>query len=114
VRWVRGSGEVWKSNLNRAIAVQEELATEREERLSELARLSMPKTSHSLLGVARGAVADETAVLSSSANLTEFALALNMELGLLVRGGDLLSQVVDHLRRLIESGILTRQLRVST
>ncbi len=58
---------------------------------------------------AKCAVADDTAVLISSANLTEFALALNMELGLLVRGGDLPGQVVRHLRRLIESDILTRQ-----
>lgn len=58
---------------------------------------------------AKCAVADEEAVLISSANLTEFALALNMELGLLVRGGDLPGQVVGHLRRLTESGIVTRQ-----
>jgi phosphatidylserine/phosphatidylglycerophosphate/cardiolipin synthase-like enzyme len=63
---------------------------------------------------AKCAVADEGAVLISSANLTEFALALNMELGLLVRGGDVPGQVVGHLRRLIGSGILTRQLKIST
>jgi phosphatidylserine/phosphatidylglycerophosphate/cardiolipin synthase-like enzyme len=57
---------------------------------------------------AKCAVADANAVLISSANLTEYALALNMELGLLVRGGELPSQVVAHLRQLIEDKVLTR------
>lgn len=57
---------------------------------------------------AKCAVADANAVLISSANLTEYALALNMELGLLVRGGELPSQVVAHLRQLIDGKVLTR------
>lgn len=57
---------------------------------------------------AKCAVADTNAVLISSANLTEYALALNMELGLLVRGGDLPVQVVAHLQQLIESKVLAR------
>ena len=44
--------------------------------------------------------------LISSANLTEYALNLNMELGLLVRGGDLPGRVVGHLRRLMREGVL--------
>lgn len=55
---------------------------------------------------AKCAVADEAALLVSSANLTEYALNLNMELGLLVRGGDLPGRVVGHLRRLVEEDVL--------
>lgn len=57
---------------------------------------------------AKCAVADANAALISSANLTEYALALNMEMGLLVRGGELPRQVVTHLRQLIENIVLTR------
>jgi phosphatidylserine/phosphatidylglycerophosphate/cardiolipin synthase-like enzyme len=55
---------------------------------------------------AKCAVADEAAVLVSRANLTEYALHLNMELGLLMRGGDLPGHLVGHLRRLIREGVL--------
>ena len=55
---------------------------------------------------AKFAVADETALLVSSANLTEYALSLNMELGLLIRGGDIPARVAGHLRRLIEETVL--------
>lgn len=55
---------------------------------------------------AKCAVADEAALLVSSANLTEYALNLNMELGLLVRGGDLPGRVVGHLRQLVEEDTL--------
>jgi cardiolipin synthase A/B len=55
---------------------------------------------------AKFAVADEAALLVSSANLTEHALNLNMELGLLIRGGDLPAVAVGHLRRLIEETVL--------
>jgi hypothetical protein len=39
-------------------------------------------------------------------NLTEYALNLNMELGVRVRGGDLPNRLVDHLRRLMPGGVL--------
>ena len=39
------------------------------------------------------AVADDAAALISSANLTEYAMNLNMELGLMVKGGDLPSSL---------------------
>ncbi len=52
------------------------------------------------------AVADERALLISSANLTHYALNLNMEMGLLVHGGDLPHQVTRHFTDLIRSGIL--------
>lgn len=44
---------VWKTNLNRAIAIQGGLGEERERRLAELERRSMPVAANSLLGVAR-------------------------------------------------------------
>ena len=55
---------------------------------------------------AKCAVADDEALFVSSANLTEYALNLNMELGILVRGGDLPGRAVGHLGRLVEEGVL--------
>jgi phosphatidylserine/phosphatidylglycerophosphate/cardiolipin synthase-like enzyme len=52
------------------------------------------------------AAADEADLLISSANLTEFALNMNMELGVRVRGGDLPNRVVEHLRRLMQYQVL--------
>ena len=52
------------------------------------------------------AVADRSIVLVSSANLTAYALTLNMELGLLVRGGPIPARIATHLDGLIERGIL--------
>lgn len=57
---------------------------------------------------AKCAVADEKTVFISSANLTEYALNLNMELGVLIRGGDLPGRVVEHLRRLVDESVLVR------
>lgn len=54
------------------------------------------------------AVADQTLLFVSSANLTSHALDINMELGILVRNGPLPGQVVRHFQRLIEHGVLTR------
>lgn len=59
------------------------------------------------------AVADGEAVLISSANLTEHAMNLNMELGILVRGGDLPRSLAGHLQSLIQSRILVQQKRVA-
>lgn len=56
---------------------------------------------------AKCAVADGQRLLVSSANLTEFALTLNIELGLLVEGDDAPPRVQAHLESLIESGVLT-------
>ncbi len=38
-------------------------------------------------------------------NLTGYALNLNMEMGLLVRGGNLPGRAAGHLKRLIEEGV---------
>lgn len=56
---------------------------------------------------AKVAVADSRVLLISSANLTEYAMKLNMEMGLLVRGGPLPGQVEEHLERLVEEGVFT-------
>jgi len=52
------------------------------------------------------AVADGNRMFLSSANFTEYAFTINMELGLLVTGGKLPGQVERHFERLIESGTL--------
>jgi phosphatidylserine/phosphatidylglycerophosphate/cardiolipin synthase-like enzyme len=52
------------------------------------------------------AIADDRVLLVSSANLTEYALTLNMEMGLLVTGGVIPQQVAQHFRELIEQGTL--------
>ncbi len=54
---------------------------------------------------AKVALADGKAMLVSSANLTEYAMTLNMEMGLLVHGGSLPGKVEAHLVRLIEQGV---------
>jgi phosphatidylserine/phosphatidylglycerophosphate/cardiolipin synthase-like enzyme len=54
------------------------------------------------------AVADGRWLFLSSANLTEYAFKINMELGLLVTGGKLPGQVEWQLERLIEAGQLLR------
>ncbi len=55
---------------------------------------------------AKCAVCDARQLLVSSANLTEFALTLNMELGLLVKGGDTPLRVQRHFEQLILRGDL--------
>lgn len=55
---------------------------------------------------AKCAIADKKHLFISSANLTEYALTLNMEMGLLVKSEDLARQVKEHIDSLIERGIL--------
>jgi phosphatidylserine/phosphatidylglycerophosphate/cardiolipin synthase-like enzyme len=62
---------------------------------------------HGILHV-KCAVADGRWLFLSSANLTEYAFTLNMELGLLISGGGLPSQVEAHFDRLIQTGVLAR------
>src|SRR5205814_1299861 len=54
---------------------------------------------------AKCAVADGERLLVSSANLTEFAFTLNIELGLLVEGDDAPLRVQTHLESLLEEGV---------
>ena len=57
---------------------------------------------------ARVAIADGRVMLISSANLTEYALTLNMELGVLIHGGPAPGRVAEHLARLVELGTFRR------
>ncbi len=54
------------------------------------------------------AVADGQRLFLSSANFTEYAFTINMELGLLLTGGKLPGQVERHFDRLVEAGQLER------
>jgi phosphatidylserine/phosphatidylglycerophosphate/cardiolipin synthase-like enzyme len=57
---------------------------------------------------AKCAVADRQLLFVSSANLTGYALTINVELGVLIRGGALPGDVVTQVDRLIEGGVLQR------
>ncbi len=52
------------------------------------------------------AVADGQLLLISSANLTEYAFTINMELGLLVEGGAIPEQIENHFHQMIQSEVL--------
>jgi phosphatidylserine/phosphatidylglycerophosphate/cardiolipin synthase-like enzyme len=54
------------------------------------------------------AVADGLRLFLSSANFTEYAFTLNMELGLLITGGKLPTQIESHFDQLIEASQLVR------
>lgn len=54
---------------------------------------------------AKLALADGRLLLVSSANLTGYAMTLNMEMGILVKGGDVPSQIETHLSSLVEQEI---------
>ena len=54
------------------------------------------------------AVADGRCLFLSSANLTEYAFSINMELGMLVTGGPLPMQVEEQFDALIGNGVLFR------
>jgi cardiolipin synthase A/B len=57
----------------------------------------------------KAAIADESIALVTSANLTGAALAENMELGLLVRGGPVPRRLACHFMDLIDEGVLEQQ-----
>lgn len=57
---------------------------------------------------AKCAVADGERLLVSSANLTEYAFTKNIEIGLLVEGGEVPQRVQAHLDALIDNGTLSR------
>lgn len=57
---------------------------------------------------AKCAVADAQTLLISSANLTRYALDLNMELGVLIRGGPQPREVSAHIAGLIQRGVMIR------
>lgn len=53
------------------------------------------------------AMADRQHLFISSANLTEYALTLNMEMGVLIHNQNIACQVSEHIDDLIQQGILT-------
>jgi phosphatidylserine/phosphatidylglycerophosphate/cardiolipin synthase-like enzyme len=69
-----------------------------------------PQSTNSRPGLlhVKCAVADDTAMFISSANLTGQALNANIELGVLIRHGHLPGNVAQHFRRLMAAGILMR------
>jgi phosphatidylserine/phosphatidylglycerophosphate/cardiolipin synthase-like enzyme len=69
-----------------------------------------PKDDNGKIGIlhVKCAVADGRRMFLSSANFTEYAFTINMELGLLVTGGKLPEQVERHFERLIETGSFLR------
>jgi phosphatidylserine/phosphatidylglycerophosphate/cardiolipin synthase-like enzyme len=56
----------------------------------------------------KSAVADGHQLFLSSANFTDYAFTINMELGLLVTGGKLPEQVERHFDKLVEAGVFVR------
>jgi phosphatidylserine/phosphatidylglycerophosphate/cardiolipin synthase-like enzyme len=57
---------------------------------------------------AKIALADGEILLISSANLTDYAMTLNMEMGILIRGGESPRQVGNHLLNLVEQWVFVR------
>jgi cardiolipin synthase C len=55
---------------------------------------------------AKGAVADDHTALVTSANITEYAISQNMELGLLIRGGPVPRRLARHFDALVSKGVL--------
>jgi phosphatidylserine/phosphatidylglycerophosphate/cardiolipin synthase-like enzyme len=54
------------------------------------------------------AVSDGRTLFLTSANLTEYAFTINMELGLLITGGGLPEQIEQHFDRMIQTGVLAK------
>ncbi len=69
-----------------------------------------PKNDNGKIGIlhVKCAIADGHGMFLSSANFTEYAFTINMELGLLLMGGKLPGQVERHFDRLINLGALIR------
>ena len=56
---------------------------------------------------AKVAVADTSSCFITSANLTGYAMEKNMELGLLIEGGEVPGLIMNHLQALITTKILS-------
>lgn len=69
-----------------------------------------PKDENGKIGIlhVKCAVADGHWMFLSSANFTEYAFTINMELGLLVKGGKLPGMIERHFERLVEVGSFLR------
>ena len=57
----------------------------------------------------KAVIGDRLHLFLTSANLTEYALSLNLELGILIHSPDLATQVIDLLDHLITNGTLVQQ-----
>jgi cardiolipin synthase A/B len=57
---------------------------------------------------AKTAISDQDIAFVTSANLTEYAMKENMELGVMIRGGDVPRSLREHFKKLIESSELVR------
>jgi len=57
---------------------------------------------------AKVAVADENTLFITSANLTDYAMNLNMELGVLIRGGELPKQVESQFDEMIMKNVISK------
>ena len=55
---------------------------------------------------AKAAIADDSVALVTSANLTDRAVSANLELGVLIRGGDVPRRLAAHFRELITAEVL--------
>ena len=70
-----------------------------------------PENRRTVVGASRAALhaklvaADERVALLGSANLTDKALAVNLELGVIIRDPDVVSRIVRHFRSLMEPGV---------
>jgi phosphatidylserine/phosphatidylglycerophosphate/cardiolipin synthase-like enzyme len=64
------------------------------------------RTEHSSKMHAKLAVADESVLFVSSANLTQSGIGKNIEAGLLIRGGPAPARASEHVRQLQASGAL--------
>lgn len=69
-------------------------------------RPTNPEGKHGSLHI-KAAIADRKKLFISSANLTEYALTLNMEMGLLVYNQELANQIADHVDNLIRTKTFT-------
>ncbi|SYZ72212.1 Phospholipase D/Transphosphatidylase (fragment) [Candidatus Zixiibacteriota bacterium] len=69
-----------------------------------------PSSDKGYTGVlhAKCSVADSRVALISSANLTEAAMDLNMEMGIVIRGSEVPSIIHDHFNSLISKGVISR------
>jgi phosphatidylserine/phosphatidylglycerophosphate/cardiolipin synthase-like enzyme len=68
-------------------------------------RENSPNGKHGSLH-AKVAIGDSTHLYISSANLTEYAMNLNMEMGVLITGGNLPANVQNHFDELIMNSVL--------
>lgn len=95
-----------KTSFNPAGALGTELAAHTQVYVWPFERRHVDKSGRHGSLHAKCAVADHRLLFLSSANLTEYAHNLNMEMGLLIQSGTLPSQVTDHFDSLMRNKIL--------